>query len=348
MDQFGNASPTSVPTPQSPPAPMALSEFMAQTAPFSDTTNASDTSPLPPGVSKPEGAEELSRASEQDKPESQTTPEEQQQPPALQAPSCSPDSSPPPIDWLATRQQLLPRRNQGKKADWIRGWSQAVSMHGEETYCACSETVESSRGRKGKTSDLAGNVRAMLQRAGSPSNNKPATPFEPGLCRNCSRPASPPPSTGTSLAGEKYGLAGGRRFSKRVSELLMRVRSPRPATWRSKSEHHKRGDSGGASAKMAWLPDPECQPRWATTGHGQKRFLVRPPSQPVPAPASAPAHKARSMDIFPGHARRRSNLYAPSSETSDSDAPRPGLSRSMSRLQRAAALLQRATSRPKD
>ncbi|KAK4240040.1 hypothetical protein C8A03DRAFT_42415 [Achaetomium macrosporum] len=346
MDRSGNASPLSVPTPQSPPAPLALSEFMAQTAPFSDTTNPSDTPPFPPGGSKPEVVEEPSRVSEQDKPPQSQTPE-QQQSPALQAPPRTPDSSPPPADWLATRQQLLPRRNQGKKADWIRGWSQAVSMHGEETYCACSETVESNRGRKGKASDLAGNVRAILQRAGSPSNNnKPAAPCEPEVCRNCSRPASPPPSTGTSLAGEKYGLAGGRSFSKRVSELLMRVRSPRPSSWRSKSEH-KRGDSAGGG-KIAWLPE-ECQPRWATTGQGQKRFLVRPPSQPVPAPAMAPAHKARSMDIFPGHARRRSNPYnTPSSETSDSDAPRPGLSRSTSRLQRAAALLQRATSRPKD
>jgi hypothetical protein len=331
-----------------------LSEFMAQTSPFSDTTNPSDTPPpLPLGIYKPEVVEEPSRASEQDGRQGQTPEQQPPQPPALQAaPPCTPDgssSSPPPTDWLATRQQLLPRRNQGKKADWIRGWSQAVSMHGEETYCACSETAESSRGRKGKTSDLAVNVRAILQRAGSPSNNKPATPSEPELCRNCSRPASPPPSTApTSLPGDRYGLAGGRSFGKRVSELLMRVRSPRPGTWRrSKSEHHKRGDSGGG--KVAWLPDPACQPRWATTGQGQKRFLVRPPSQPVPAPASAPAHKTRSMDIFPGHARRRSNLYTPSSETSDSDgAPRPGLSRSISRLQRAAALLQRATSRPKD
>ncbi|KAG7293083.1 hypothetical protein NEMBOFW57_003129 [Staphylotrichum longicolle] len=281
--------------------------------------------------------------------------------------SSTQEESPPPTDWLATRQQLLPRRNQGKKADWIRGWSQAVSNHGEEAYCACSETVENqTRGRKGRTSDIAGNVRAILQRTSSPTfnsnnNNKAtattATP-EPEVCRNCSRPPSPPEGTSATSANqtsERPLSLGARSFGKRVSELLMRVRPSLPG--RSKSAHKRDAEI----RKMAWPED--CQPHWATTGQGQKRFLVRPPSHPVSAPtAPVTVQKSQSMDYFGTRSHSRGRISAgggvggaavlgPSSSeldgVTDSDAPRPRLARSMSRLQRAAALLHRATSRPK-
>jgi hypothetical protein len=282
----------------------------------------------------------------------------------MQALPSSSSGSPAPTDWLATRQQLLPRRNQGKKADWIRGWSEAVSIHGTETYCACSEVVDINRGRKPKTSDLAGNVRAILRRTGSPSTNTaPVTPVEPEVCRYCSRPTSPPPSTdAASLASERQASLSGRSLGKRVTEFLMRVK-PQHSRSRSQSKSgaHKRGDA--EIRNLAW-PEGDRQPRWATTGAGQKRLLVRPPSQPVASPAPATTgggggtpvpNKSQSMEIFPGHNRGRSRAIrtstpSSSSDLSDSDGalPRAGLARSMSRLQRAAALLQRATSRPKD
>ncbi|AEO70346.1 uncharacterized protein THITE_2121655 [Thermothielavioides terrestris NRRL 8126] len=323
MERSGNASPLSVPAPCSPPAPLALSESMAQTTPCSDTTHSSVRPALYSDSPKPQVVERENPDPPQDEPQAQgqaPARQRQQQPPQapeeapeVPAPPRSPQCTSSPTDWLATRQQLLPRRNQGNKADWIRGWSEAVGMHGTETYCACSETVETSRGRKGKTADLAGNIRAILQRTTSPSNSKPATPSEP---------------------------EGSRGFGKRVSELLMRVR---PSLHGQRKNAHKRD---AEIRKMAW--PVEYQPRWATTGQGHKRLLVRPPSQPLPATSPAPVQKSQSMDLFPGRTRGRIDTGSISSDTSDSGAPRGGLSRSMSRLQRAAALLQRATTRPKD
>ncbi|KAK3906712.1 hypothetical protein C8A05DRAFT_11579, partial [Staphylotrichum tortipilum] len=307
-------------------------------------------------------------------------------------PPPTPRDTPPPTDWLSTRQQLLPRRNQGKKADWIRGWSLAVTNHGADAYCACSSTVETSlHGRKGgRTSDLAGNVRAILQRAGSPATNhannnnnyynKPtATTPEPDLCPNCAHPPPPPTGTPGALSCCDPACDGpvshvGRSFSKRVSALLTRVRAARPghdrrcksAPKETDAETRKTAATGGSGG--GW---PEtCQPRWATAEQGQKRFLVRPPSQPVSAPAPAKSH---SLDYFARHSHSRgkaapgggggagpggggggNGAVGPTlSELdglSDSDVPRTaaGLARSMSRLQRAAALLQRATSRPRE
>ncbi|KAK3300337.1 uncharacterized protein B0H64DRAFT_448510 [Chaetomium fimeti] len=424
MDLSSNASPRSLPTPQSP-APLALSEFMAQATPCSDTTNPpSDKPELSQDISSPVRAvAEPKPASVREEPRTVTP----QRPPApeeaqiqeTRPPPTRDDTTPPPTDWLATRQQLLPRRNQGKKADWIRGWSQAVSSYGEETYCACSETIEhhgANRGRKAKTSaQLADNVRAILQRTASPSStkSKPTTP-EPEVCRLCSRPPSTTAGNGSSgwggstgllhSPGTGRGLLPGKRF---FSELLLRVRRPSSSS-SPRSKSAAAAATAAASHKRdaeirnlaAWPED--CQPRWATTsGPRQKRFLVRPPSQPVSAPvqgtgagtgtgpaaAAAAAQRLKSSPapggetaaaagyfVWKSRARGRllptlagtnggggaagsgAGLGAASSSSSDLggtsdsdvDAHRPGLSRSFSRLQRAAALLQRATARSKD
>ncbi|EAQ93335.1 hypothetical protein CHGG_01570 [Chaetomium globosum CBS 148.51] len=428
MDLSSNASPRSVPTPQSP-APLALSEFMAQATPCSDTTNPSDKPALSQDIPRPVGAVvEPKQPSIRDAPRAETP--KQQQPPLSQETQTQDTRSPPsredtaaPVDWLATRQQLLPRRNQGKKADWIRGWSQAVTSYGEETYCACSEAIETHgihRGRKGKTSaQLADNVRAILQRTASPSStnkSKPTTPatHEPEVCRLCSRPPSSTnggngshssSSSNSKLyspgsGGGALNLTSGKRF---ISELLLRVRRPSSRS-KSAAAHKHDAEIGNPHA---WSPE-DCQPPWATTD--QKRFLARPPSQPVSAPvhgtgggvatgpgaspvttgAGAGAHRllkspaqAEAGGVAGGYfvwkSRSRGKLLPAlaggtngagvmggsgaglggaqslSSETdgtSDSDVDaqhRPlGLSRSFSRLQRAAALLQRATARSKD
>ncbi|KAJ4297134.1 Inositol-1,4,5-trisphosphate 5-phosphatase 1 [Collariella sp. IMI 366227] len=272
---------------------------------------------------------------------------------------------------------VLPGTDIATLPNWIRGWSQAVTVHGDEAYCACSETIHTTaasdtnsptriKARRSKTTDLTSNVRAILHRTTSatphPSRLSVPSP-ELSLCRNCSRPASPAASTGGgSVTDEKHELQGGRGISKRFSELLSRVR-PRQSRSAAAAAANKRD---AEIRNLAW-PE-EYQPQWATTGKGEKRLLVRPPSQPLSAPAGVgqkggSGSKAKSMDIFPGHAFRRKaapnghghggGIGAESTgsdldELSDSDAPRHGLSRSMSRLQRAAALLHRVTSRPKD
>lgn len=354
MDHSSNTSPWT--TPQSP-APLALSEYMAQATPCSDTTHPSEKPALSTDVKEQEVVEEPNQALVPDTPRTSTP---QLQPEEKPSPPPSHQEGDIPADWLATRQQLLPRRAQGKRADWIRGWSQAVSNHGDEAYCACSETMESShnRGRKSKSMDLAGNVRAILQRTSSPSSpiKSPATDSsEPEVCRNCNRPPSPGPSTAADSAStlsEKSHAYRTRNLGKRLSNLLTRVRPLRSKSTARKCEH--------AVLNMTW--NEEYQPQWATTGQGEKRLLVRPPSQPVSAPVGGTMPKSREgRDFFGGirnsHSRGRIPTNAPADAgpsssglegVTDSDAPRGGMSRSPSRLQRAAALLQRATGRPKD
>ncbi|GAB1310386.1 hypothetical protein MFIFM68171_00596 [Madurella fahalii] len=298
MDRSGDAMLSNGHAPHSPAAPLALSDLMAR-IPCSD--HACDGPALSPGIEKAESVGEPARA--------QQPPEEAKRPPS------NPGQDAAPVDWLATRSQLLPRRNQGNRADWVRGWSEAVGVHGEETYCACSETVAGNKVWKGRTSGLASNVRAILA---GPAN-KPTASSEPDLCRNCSRPPSSLPSTATSPASEHSGLQRGQSFSRKLNSFFMRV----------KSRHSRSGHGGSAEFHNILWPE-NYQPKWAT---GQRRFLVRPPSQ----------QKSHSMDIFPGHNRNHINATS-SGSSSDSDALRAasGLSRSMTRLKRAAALLQRS------
>ncbi|KAL2184258.1 hypothetical protein L209DRAFT_781845 [Thermothelomyces heterothallicus CBS 203.75] len=426
MDISSRASPRSLPNPRNP-EPLALSDFVAQTTPCSDATGPTDEPAMSRSATRPSGpADEPKQAPVRDERRVKTPqqPPHEIRPQETQAPSSAQEEdSPPPTDWLATRQQLLPRRSQGKKADWIRGWSQAVSSHGDETYCACSESIENGaanhRGRKAKTSvQLADNVRAILQRAGSPSSNsksKLATPPIPEpreVCPYCSRPPSPPPSStaggrgnSSSRASSKLHSPGSaaRAVGKRFSQLLMRVR------WLSSSPRASKSATAAAAARNARNPGiscsrsssdnvvwPEnCQPPWVTTRQGQSRCLARPASQPLSAPVqgmgvgiTGTPQKSRGLmmrkprplreggnfarrrrswarilpDISIRGAGARRRLEAPLSPSTSSsslsdlagvldsngDLARPGLSRSMSRLQRAAALLQRTTARSKD
>ncbi|KAK4105842.1 hypothetical protein N658DRAFT_135486 [Parathielavia hyrcaniae] len=402
MELSSSASPQS-------PAPLALSELMAQITPRSDTTHPSD---------RPASIKQTSRPDAENEPTQSLVPDEPQTPSAQlpsqeTSPPLSTEDEAPPTDWLATRQQLLPRRNQGKKADWIRGWSAAVSSHGDAAYCGCSEPMEScsissdSRGRKGKTSaQFADSVRAAIQTVVHPSSHNshkkaavttttitaPSSPGPPPLCPHCSRPSSnPPPSTSpTSTSSGSSTSTSNNRFSKNftkriISGLLMRVRRP------SRSQSAPKRDAGDVR-NMPW-PD-DHHPRWPRTAPGQKTFLARPASQPLSAPVSTPVEKLRSFSRGDGGVRggspgdrvlswfgreallgrgrgdnnnrnvndgrsggaRRVGGSGSSSTSSDLDGiidsgrhhRRPGLSRSMSRLQRAAALLQRAANRPKD
>ncbi|KAK4116446.1 hypothetical protein N656DRAFT_794755 [Canariomyces notabilis] len=302
------------PAPDRPGLPLALAQFIAQTS-CSGYTNFHDE-PL----SKP-GVEDSIRAVEQDTPRTESP---QRPPQREQTPTTDREQDAPPVDWLATRYQLLPRRNQGRKADWICAWSEAVSAHGETTYCACSEPVDGDTVSKKRSSGLAGNVKAILQVKSH--GDKPAADLEQDICEHCCRPAPPPGGNPASSVGERLRLPRGRSFTRKMSSLLERLKA--------RQSRHGRGPSAEVG-NQTWPKD--YQPEWATV---QRRALVKPPSPTV--------EKSRSMDIFPLFNRPR--IATPSSEStglSDSDMPRAteGLSRSMSRLKRAAALLQR-TSKP--
>ncbi|KAL2154858.1 hypothetical protein VTH82DRAFT_3534 [Thermothelomyces myriococcoides] len=355
MDISSHASPRSFPNPQTS-APLALSDFIAQVVPCSEATGSTDEPAMSRSAMRPSGsADEPKRAPAQDEtrvktpqqPPHEIRPQETQTPPPTQE-----EDSPPPTDWLATRQQLLPRRNQGKKADWIRGWSQAVSSHGDETYCACSESIENGmanhRGRKAKTSiQLADNVRAILQRASSPSSSgksKPAAaPPTPEtareVCPYCSRPPSPPPSSTAGARGNSSSRASSmlhspgnaaRAISKRFGELLMRMRrlssSPRASecaaatAWRI---GRRRGIYGSNSSSSSSSSDgiiwPEnCQPPWATTRPGQSRCLARPASQPLSAPVQGTGlgfpwtpRKSRGLMMMGGRRKKKRRKAQP-------------------------------------
>ncbi|KAL2260949.1 hypothetical protein VTK26DRAFT_4918 [Humicola hyalothermophila] len=378
MDHSGGSAPRRAPSSHAPP-PLALSDFLAQQAPRSSESPSDGAG----AVLNPEALNaELLRIQSQEDIKQPNPPPQTPQPKTAEPPRPpSTPRDPPPNDWLATRLQLLPRKNQGSRADWIRGWSEEVSIHGEETYCACSVTAESSSARRGRSLEL----RAILQRAGSPANNNKKKPSsEPEICRHCSRPSSPPPG---SVASDKPDSLQSRGFGKRVSELLMRVR-PRQSRSAHNSPRKKRGDADLDVHPFAWPED--LQPRWAMSG--PKRSLgptaaavTRPSSQPL----QSQQQKSGSVDMLGNghhylsrlhhrprqhhshHRHHHSTLGAkitgrirssPSSSgsglgdldaLSDSDDDREapprgaaGLSRSISRLQRAAALLHRSAARP--
>ncbi|KAK3695026.1 hypothetical protein B0T22DRAFT_477728 [Podospora appendiculata] len=132
-------------------------------------------------------------------------------------------------NWLETRSQLLPGRNSDRKTDWIRGWSEAVSLYGEDTYCACSETLAPNRGWKGKTTELKTGVRAILL-----PQQKSAVSLELNACRNCSRQPSPS-SAPASVADDKMTQGPRKRFGGKMNDLFQRIRG--------KGSSHKQSDT---------------------------------------------------------------------------------------------------------
>ncbi|KAL1836354.1 hypothetical protein VTJ49DRAFT_5255 [Mycothermus thermophilus] len=291
MDHSPNTSPRTQPIHQNP-VPLALSDYIARAAPRSDTTIDDKTAAeirkkLEALVAEPE------RAPVQDKPRSPLSPQQPDEkatpPPPNPEADWPPPPPPPPADWLAIRQQLLPRKNQGKKADWIRGWSHAVSMHGDSAYCACSETIENVHHtrRKSRSSDIAGNVRAIFQRTASPSStsnkNGPKPPPEPEICPHCSRPSSPPPSPSAAASFGSEKAFSTRKLTKRLSDLFLRVKSLRPERSPSAPKPRRRrgrrrgtGDDGDdeddddddEGPHTATWPDGNYQPPWAVANAG--------------------------------------------------------------------------------
>lgn len=100
------------------------------------------------------------------------------------------------VNWQAKRSQLPPSKNLGKKGDWVRSWSEAVSAHGDTAYCACSEPLAAKKDRSGRNRELTSRLRGILHRT-APAQQPPSIKSEPNVCRNCGRPASPAVSVST-------------------------------------------------------------------------------------------------------------------------------------------------------
>ncbi|KAK4199131.1 hypothetical protein QBC40DRAFT_86505 [Triangularia verruculosa] len=325
-------------TPPRPMPPLALSEFIARATPYSDDyTYIYDAPASNPDMVKASftnqeqkslGSQVIQIQADQqdgacDSPVDSTTrtartaptqtQEQRHMPPSTQEASNS--------DWLSTRQQLLPSRNQGKKADWIRGWSEGVGM--AETYCVCSEIMEGVRGGKSKKNETPEGNKSKLQGAGVAAKGGAGLEAD-DVCRNCSRPASPPPEDdGSARAASEGKSRPGLNLGKKVTDLLRRVKPNRM------SSAHKR------DAEIREWTRPNSQPKWLSN---QRLAQSTPPPRP--------AQKSISMDIFPGRRPTTQAVITPTSDSSltDSSAPPPPTpGKISSRLQRAAALLQRSS-----
>ncbi|KAK4672900.1 hypothetical protein QC763_107104 [Podospora pseudopauciseta] len=339
MDRSGEFSFGGSTTPHRPTPPLALSEFIRAT-PYSDDYSyvydapASNPDIVKVGFTSQEqkslGSQVFQvQADQQDgacespvdsttrtAPTARTAPAQTQE--QRNTPPTPQETSNP--DWLSTRQQLLPSRNQGKKADWIRGWSEGVGM--AETYCQCSEIMEVDGGEKGRKKEAAERNKSKAQGFG-PTPNGDARQEAEDVCRNCSRPPSPPPEEDGSRAGsENSKMRPGLGFGKKVTDLLRRVKPNRMGS------AHKR------DAEIRELTRPKSQPKWLSN------------QRLVSTPTPRPTQKSLSMDIFPGRRpTAQAAVITPPSDSSLTDssaAPRPTPGRISSRLARAAALLQRS------
>ncbi|KAK0657118.1 hypothetical protein B0T16DRAFT_52153 [Cercophora newfieldiana] len=172
-------------------------------------------------------------------------------PEVLLRPAPSPASV---TDWQAKRNQLRPSKNQGSKADWIRGWSEGVGAHGCETYCACSEA--SSAGDPNlisKGTDIKSGVRAILRvkRTVSSNANGAALPVTTisatGICPNCGRMTSPANSAPASLRDEERDVKPKGGFAKKLNGLLQRAKHHRRKPSNNQASSHVFPAKGGST-----------------------------------------------------------------------------------------------------
>ncbi|KAK3394140.1 hypothetical protein B0H63DRAFT_37755 [Podospora didyma] len=258
-------------------------------------------------------------------------------------------------DWQATRSQLLPSRNHGKKADWIRGWSEAVGEHGQATYCACSETTVSGThggggvvvGAQGTHPSVTkvGGMRGILLKGTASTAHKPlppAVPHEVTACRNCSRLPSPPPSVTTSAACARMeesesSSRHGRGLGKKMGNLLRRVRPG----WKSSNQKND-----GEKSRTQGIAEAKRQPVFPAPGNGHQRSSTAPVSSMPPRNLNGLSFTPNAASAHLGAAQGREALpwsLTQYDDTSNSDNPRDeALTKRMGRLQRAALLLQRS------
>ncbi|KAK0734059.1 hypothetical protein B0T26DRAFT_50862 [Lasiosphaeria miniovina] len=348
--------------------PLALSEYLAQQrstefpepntqnpydglAPISPqttfTTANAQPMPLPtPDVTAADAAPPAPGGYDANKPEQPERPQK----PQRSGPSSTVAND---GEWQATRSQLLPSRNHGKRAEWIRGWSDEVSSLGEGTYCACSDTTntigennEGPAGSDGKNGNTkSSGVRDMFSKGTLPTSDRNSLSVsdpELDVCRNCNR--LPPPALGGTLSaptGDKVddsaALRPGRGLGRKMGDLFRRVKPG----WKNSSQKKPAGDGNPPERAPAARVEPLRQ---ASSGQQQSStgLVVSPLGQnsnsldfthvPSPGQGVSPAQEATPYG--------NSGFGA----SSNSDNPRgdAGISKSMSRLQRAALLLQRS------
>ncbi|KAK3362228.1 hypothetical protein B0T25DRAFT_561312 [Lasiosphaeria hispida] len=413
MDRSRDASFFAGSSPPSPTPPLALSDLLAQ-KPFPPYTYIYDrpvTSPKETTFAEADGnpgeSDGLVGSDHEIQPQHQrnipaaATDQEELIVRAVQPPAFST-----PTDWLATRSQLRPSRNQGNKADWIRGWSEAVSQHGDNTYCACSNSLSvKDLSWTIKGGEIKGGVRAILRgkkpTASTPSSNiKPiSSASEPDICCICSRLPSPPATPTPSLKGDKMEPQKKYGLGRTINGLFRRAKA---VPGRRKDSHERGVDERGHGVSRVQSSEVEVEfdmrlntpqdpfgarapfpsTRDDSLSNEASRAEVAPwpnlPSAVCSAPLVDPSpepitRKPKSMGDIPTHNTLQNStqkskpssidipsLASPAMEAdldqvgagsspsqvqtaSNSDSPRADdtIQKSMSRLQRAAGLLQR-------
>jgi len=364
--------------PPTPSPPLALSDLLAQ-RPFPPYTPPYERPITSPETALGEldeqsmqvvasGNETQASPAQQDKPEIRITVAPKPAAGSLPPSFCNAETQTAPViksappstaDWLAKRNQLRPHKHQGSKADWVRGWSEGVGAHGQETYCACSESSsvgDWSLGSRGSSSAKAG-LRAILRVKrpivgnGLAGTKATAGSPEPDICANCSRMPSPPVTATSSLDGGEPELQTKGSLATKINGLLQRARPGR------------RKETGGSQSPTSM---PQGQIAFGTLQHpaqdpqaksGPTSTSTREPVgmitlAPVGPNLGRKPHQAeQSQDsdniatASPAAVREHSkSTPSPSGISSSSDKPRGdgGITRRMSRLQRAATLLRRA------
>ncbi|KAK0746175.1 hypothetical protein B0T18DRAFT_145218 [Schizothecium vesticola] len=334
----------------SPTPPLALSDLLNQ-RPFPPYTPPYERPVTSPDTTFAEADEQSTHvvASGHEtavEPEPQEPPKPPSPPPipvtGLEGRDGSKQLPPPSVaNWLTYRTQLRPSKNQGNKADWIRGWSQGVTVYGEETYCACSDAV--SIGEKGAESK--GGVRSILKgrRPGSGTNSGLITNNtesstnvpETDCCRTCHRQHQPPIVTpGTGWGG--MDLYSKVNLGKKINGLLQRAIPKR------------RRDAGGEDTSEEKVEPHPAIPlsetvRFDMSPNKPKDEKARRDLDGDPKGGRQPANPGhRPTMVSTGH---RASPFLPSPDSLSDSGSRlrsdDALARRMSRLQRASALLQR-------
>ncbi|KAK3329398.1 hypothetical protein B0H66DRAFT_23037 [Apodospora peruviana] len=223
-----------------PLPPLALSDFLSQ-HPFSPYPYAYDGPEPSPDTTAAEADVRSTRPVDGD--ETQSKPDQEPLNETAAVTHLKEETAPPPqrpaatnLNWQSTRTQLPPSKNLGRKGDWIRGWSEAVGLHGDTAYCACSETLVARQSRKIKRGDFS--VRAILQGTATPVQQaSAAVELEPNVCHHCSRPSSPPVDEIVNSKKDKMDPPSGRpRGFKKVGKFLKRAISSQKGARQSQSQ----------------------------------------------------------------------------------------------------------------
>ncbi|KAK5663472.1 hypothetical protein OQA88_3902 [Cercophora sp. LCS_1] len=371
MDRPRDASLLGGSVPHSATPPLALSDLLAQ-RPFPPYTPAYERPSTSPEATYENADEPIAQVvvSANDTPTSPEQPERLPSPfktDQLQTVPPVPSQIPSTADWQAKRNQLRPSRNQGSKGDWIRGWSEGVGAHGLETYCACSESsLVGEQTWTARGGELKSGVRALwrgkrsISIAQSSTVTTTTTISEPDVCRNCSRMPSPPASAAGSVKDDSEGLSQRSSFARKINDMIQRAKrkgkgqvegSGVPQLTRSaisETVNTPRGfrDSISNPGKHRIGPNGHR----LGTGHDPNlpngRGSGPKSGQASPERTSAPDQRRNiSSDTQRAPQTPEAGGFSPSpaASLSNSDNPRGdhGISASMSRLERAAALLNR-------